>query len=80
MVERFNGRISELCRQICFRTAAELEQTLNDYLLAYNHFTSQQAIGHQSPVDALASCYAQCPDLFIAPIMAKDRNHAERNT
>jgi transposase InsO family protein len=58
MVERFNDCISELCQQTCFGSAAELEQTLNDYLLAYNHFIPQQAIGHRSPIDALASWYA----------------------
>jgi hypothetical protein len=49
MVERFNGRISELCQQTRFASAAELEQTLKDYLLAYNHFLPQRAIGHRSP-------------------------------
>jgi transposase InsO family protein len=55
MVERFNGRISELCQQTRFESAAELEQTLKDYLLAYNHFIPQRAIGHRSPIDALKS-------------------------
>ncbi|MDR2365790.1 MAG: hypothetical protein LBD68_08065, partial [Zoogloeaceae bacterium] len=72
--DRFNGRISELCRQTRFASAAEREQTLNDSLLTYNHFIPQQAIGHRSPIDAFASCYAQHPDLFIAPVY----NHTER--
>jgi hypothetical protein len=80
MVERFNGRISELCPQTRFGSAAELEQTLNDYLLAYNHFIPQQAIGDRSPIDALASWYAQHPELFIAPVIIQDHNQAERDT
>jgi transposase InsO family protein len=69
MVERFNGRISELCQQTHFGSAAELEQTLNGFSLAHNHFIPQQAIGHSSPIDALASWYVQHPELFIAPVM-----------
>jgi transposase InsO family protein len=67
-VERFNGRISELCQQTHFASAAQLEQTLKDYLLVYNHFIPQQAIGHQSPVDALASWYLQHPELFVRQV------------
>jgi transposase InsO family protein len=76
MVERFNGRISELCQQTRFASAAELEQTLKDYLLAYNHFIPQRAIGHRSPVDALASWYEQHPELFARQVY----NQAERDT
>ena len=76
MVERFNGRISELCQQTRFASAAELEQTLTDYLLAYNHLIPQQAIGHRSPIDALASWYAQHPELFVTEVY----NHTERDT
>jgi hypothetical protein len=41
--------------QVRFTSAAGLEQTLKDYLLAYNHFILQRAIGHRSPIDALKS-------------------------
>jgi hypothetical protein len=77
MVKRFNDCISELCQQTRFASAAELEQTLNDFSLAYNHFIPQQAIGHRSPIDALASWYAQHPELFIAPVRIQAHNHAE---
>jgi transposase InsO family protein len=80
MVERMNGCISELLPRTRFGSAAELEQTLMDYLLAYNHFIPQQAIGHRSPIEALASWYDQHSELFIAPVMMKDHNHAERDS
>ncbi|MDR1889595.1 MAG: integrase core domain-containing protein, partial [Zoogloeaceae bacterium] len=64
----FNGRISELCQQTRFRSSAELEQTLMNYLQAYNHFIPQRAIGYQSPIDALKSWYAQHPDLFVKQV------------
>jgi hypothetical protein len=75
MVEHFNDRISELCQRTRFASAAELEQTLKDYLLAYNHSIPQQAIGHQSPIDALASWYTQHPELFARAV----HNQAERD-
>ncbi|MDR2259545.1 MAG: integrase core domain-containing protein, partial [Azoarcus sp.] len=76
MVERFNGRISELCQQTRFKSAAELEQTLKDYLLAYNHFIPQQTIEHQSPIDALASWYDQYSEMFVRHVY----NQAERDS
>ncbi|MDR2261704.1 MAG: integrase core domain-containing protein [Azoarcus sp.] len=76
MVERFNARISELCQQTRFESAAELEQTLKDYLLTYNHFIPQRAIGHRSPIDALASWYDRYPEMFVRQVC----NQTERDT
>jgi hypothetical protein len=76
MVERFNGRISELCQQTRFKNRTELEQTLLNYLQAYNHFIPQRAIGYQSPIDALKSWYAQQPELFVKQVYKQ----AERDT
>jgi len=55
MVERFNGRISEIVRQTRFASAAELDATLNNYMFTYNHHIPQRALGHLSPIDALKS-------------------------
>lgn len=68
MVERFNGRISELIKQTRFHRAAELETTLNDYLQAYNHHIPQKALGFLSPVDSLKQWYEKQPDLFTKRI------------
>jgi hypothetical protein len=65
MVERFNGRISELCQQTRFRSAAELEQTLMNYRQACNQFIPQQAIGYHSPIDALKLWQAEHPERFV---------------
>jgi hypothetical protein len=43
MVERFNGRISELLQQTRFDSAADLEKTLLNYLKLYNHHVPQRA-------------------------------------
>jgi len=37
MVERFNGRISEVVKQTRFASMGELKSTLNNYLKIYNH-------------------------------------------
>jgi transposase-like protein len=55
MVERFNGRISEVVKQTRFDSANELKMTLEHYLTIYNHHIPQRALGHLSPVKALAA-------------------------
>ena len=68
MVERFNGRISELVKQTRFASAAELETTLCDYLVAYNHHIPQKALGFISPVDALKNWQKERPELFTKKV------------
>ena len=64
MVERFNGRISEIVRQTRFASAAQLEATLMNYVKTYNHHIPQRALKHVSPVQALKDWYAKKPELF----------------
>ena len=65
MVERFNGRISDLVKQTRFASAAELEMTLTLYLTAYNHHIPQRALNHQTPIQALQKWRSEKPDLFV---------------
>ena len=65
MVERFNGRISEVVNQTRFASAAELESTLGSYLKTYNHQIPQRALNHLSPVQALKKWQAEKPELFV---------------
>ena len=65
MVERFNGRISELVKQTRFASALELEATLKLYLTTYNHHIPQRALKHQTPIQALQTWQAEKPDLFV---------------
>ena len=65
MVERFNGRISELVKQTRFSSAAELDLTLAHYWSTYNHLIPQRALGHQAPVQALKKWQAKRPELFV---------------
>jgi transposase InsO family protein len=50
MVERFNGRISELIEQTRFDSRSDLEATLLNYLKLYNHHIPQRAIGSTTPI------------------------------
>ena len=64
MVERFNGRISEVVKQTRFACAADLESTLTNYLNTYNHHIPQRALDHLSPIEALQAWRRKPPELF----------------
>ena len=65
MVERFNGRISEIVNQTRFGSAAELESTLRSYMKIYNHSIPQRALKHQTPIEALKKWQQEKPELFV---------------
>ena len=64
MVERFNGRISEVLATTRFDSAQSLADTLSRYVRLYNHQIPQRALGHLSPVQALQDWQERCPALF----------------
>jgi transposase InsO family protein len=65
MVERFNGRISEIVQQTRFASAAELESTLRSYLKIYNNSIPQRALKHLTPIQALKEWQQKKPELFL---------------
>ena len=65
VVERFNGRISDIVNQTRFTSAAELDATLTHYLSTYNHLIPQRALKHQSPIQALQKWRSGKPELFV---------------
>ena len=73
MVERFNGRISELLQQTRFDSRADLEATLLNYLKLYNHYIlklynhyiPQRAIGAKTPIQTPKEWQQKKPDLFV---------------
>ena len=65
MVERFNGRISELLQQTRFDSRADLETTLLNYLKLYNHHIPQRAIGAKTPIQTLKEWQQKKPELFV---------------
>lgn len=64
MVERFNGRISEVLATTRFHSKDDLAQTLRRYVYLYNHHIPQQALHHQSPIQALKQWQFKQPELF----------------
>jgi hypothetical protein len=65
MVERFNGRISEIVQQTRFASAAELESTLRSYLNIYHNSIPQRALKHLTPIQALKEWQQKKPELFV---------------
>jgi transposase InsO family protein len=68
MVERFNGRISEIVGQTRFASAADLDATLTNYLETYNQLIPQRALKHQTPIQALKNWQLRKPELFAKRI------------
>jgi len=62
MVERFNGRISEMLKQTNFTSSSELKQAR--YLRLYNHHIPQSSLGYLTPVEALKKWQKSHPHLF----------------
>ncbi|XZG71924.1 IS481 family transposase [Chitinibacteraceae bacterium HSL-7] len=61
MVERFNGRISEVLATHRFESGEDLAQTLTRYVWLYNQ---QLALQHRRPVQAMKDWARERPDLF----------------
>lgn len=64
MVERFNGRISDVLNTHRFRSGQDLEQTLLRYVALYNHQLPQSALKSQTPLQTMKDWYATHPHLF----------------
>ena len=64
MVERFNGRISEILNTNRFRSGEHLRDTLTRYVRLYNQQIPQRALKHSTPIEALKRWYRERPDLF----------------
>jgi len=65
MVERFNGRISEIVNQTRFGSAVELKSTLLNYLKIHNSNIPQRALKHQTPIQTLKKWQQEKPELFV---------------
>lgn len=76
MVERFNGRISDLWATTHFRSREDLQSTLERYVKLYNDHLPQRALGHQTPLQAMQSWREKQPELFVR----KSKNQAGLDT
>ncbi|WEN15089.1 IS481 family transposase [Rhodanobacter sp. AS-Z3] len=65
MVERFNGRISDILATTHFRSREDLQTTLERYQTLYNEHLPQKALGHKTPVQAIRAWRKERPELFV---------------
>ena len=71
MVERFNGRISDVLKTNRFDSALDLEQTLMRYVHLYNTQLPQSALRSRTPMQAMKDWHKSHPHLFVK----SPRNH-----
>lgn len=76
MVERFNGRISDVLATTRFRSREDLQTTLTRYVTLYNEHLPQRALGHKTPAQALQAWRKDRPELFVR----KPKNQAGLDT
>ena len=65
MVERFNGRISQLQQSTRFASRQQMIQTITEYVLLYNHCIPQKALKHRTPLEALQHWRLAMPECFV---------------
>jgi transposase InsO family protein len=76
MVERFNGRISDVLKTNRFDSALDLEQTLMRYVQLYNTQLPQSALRSRTPMQAMKDWHKSHPHFFVK----SPRNHAGRDS
>lgn len=64
MVERFNGRISQVVKTTYFANSEEMIATFNQYMKTYNHHIVQRNLGHLTPIQTMKKWYREKPELF----------------
>ena len=53
MVERFNGRISDILATTRFRSAEDLKETITRYVKLHNTHLPQRALAHKTPLQSM---------------------------
>jgi hypothetical protein len=71
MVERFNGRISQVLNTHRFQSGEPLEQTLLRYVWLNNQHSPQHALTHRTPIQAKKRWQSTDPELVTK--MVRDR-------
>ena len=65
MVERFNGRISDILATTRFNSRHDLQSTLQRYEKLYNEHLPQRALGNKTPLQAVREWQSKRPELFV---------------
>ena len=64
MVERFNGRISDILATTRFRSGEDLKATITRYVKLYNEHLPQRALRQRTPLQAMRDWHRRHPELF----------------
>ena len=64
MVERFNGRVSDVLNTHRFVSGQDMQETLMRYTALYNHQFPQSALKSKTPIQAMKDWYKTHPHLF----------------
>lgn len=73
MVERFNGRISDVLKTHRFTDGQDMRQTIERYVHLYNHQLPQSALHSRTPMQELKRWYDEKPELFHRQPKASNR-------
>lgn len=65
MVERFNGRISDILATTHFHSREDLQTTLERYAKLYNDHLPQRALGHRTPRQTMDLWRKNHPEIFV---------------
>ncbi|MBQ0943430.1 integrase core domain-containing protein [Ideonella sp. 4Y16] len=69
MVERFNGRLTQVLKSHRFNSAHDLGTTLHRFSWLYNEHLPQRALDLNTPNQALKKWQATHPDLFAKRVI-----------
>ena len=64
MVERFNGRVSDVLNTHRFVCGQDMQETLMRYTALHNHQFPQSALKSKTPIQAMKDWYKTHPHLF----------------
>ncbi|MEO8810024.1 MAG: IS481 family transposase, partial [Rhodanobacter sp.] len=68
MVERFNGRISDILATTRFNSREQLTTTIARYSILYNQHIPQKALAHRAPLEAARQWQKDKPELFVKAV------------
>lgn len=76
MVERFNGRISEILTTHHFDSQKDLNELLYSYVKVYNEHLPQRALNGQTPLEKMKEYQTKMPQIFKKNVVLPKNNLA----
>lgn len=73
MVERFNGRISDVLKTNRFDSPVDLEHTLLRYVVLYKHQLPQSALKNKTPIQTMKGWY----DFYTSLMLRRENDFSQ---